>query len=95
MMFPVPKMKTSFSSFAVSFLRTLPLHEKFTQWHIACSENAKIPVQGHDPFILLQANVAPTAIASCPMPLNHLEIFPCRNNNSILSSIILGHKSLR
>src|SRR5687768_511386 len=33
------------------------------------------------------ASVAPTAIASWPMPLNHLLILPCLNKSSIFSSI--------
>jgi hypothetical protein len=54
MMFPVSEMKTSFSSFAVSFLCALPLHKKFTQWHIAGSEYTEVSVKGHYPFVLLQ-----------------------------------------
>jgi hypothetical protein len=54
MMFPVAKMKTSFPPLTVSFLRALPLHEKFAQRHFAGSKNAEIAVKGHDPFIGLQ-----------------------------------------
>ncbi len=41
------------------------------------------------------ANVAPTAIASCPIPLNHFEIFPWRSRSNIFSSIIRGQRRER
>src|SRR5690349_20151590 len=54
MMLPVSKMKTSFTAFTVSILRSLPLFEKFMQWHITHRKYAKVPVQRHDPFIGMQ-----------------------------------------
>ena len=36
------------------------------------------------------ALVIPTAMASCPMPLNHLLILPCLSRLSIFSSIMRG-----
>ena len=39
------------------------------------------------------AAAAPTEMASCPMPLNHLEILPWRNWLIIFSSIIRGSMS--
>ena len=41
------------------------------------------------------ADATPTAIASCPMPENHLESFPWRSRRSIFSSIIRGSRSSR
>jgi hypothetical protein len=44
----------------------------------------------HDIYSGFWPNVEPTAMA-CPMPLNHLLIFPC---NRIFSSVALAFKSL-
>ena len=39
---------------------------------------------------VFKAKVQPTAIASCPMPENHLPMRPCRKRMSIFSSISRG-----
>ena len=40
-----------------------------------------------------KAAVNPTEMASCPIPANHLLIFPCRSRISIFSSTRRGFKS--
>ncbi len=40
-----------------------------------------------------RAMAAPTAMASWPMPLNHLLILPCRSRLSIFSSMMRGKTS--
>ena len=42
-----------------------------------------------------KAAATPTAIASCPMPENHLDSRPCRSRISIFSSISRGNSSAR
>jgi hypothetical protein len=54
MMLFAAKMKTSFPSVAISRFISLPLIEQLMQRHVAFSENTKISVQRHDPFVLLQ-----------------------------------------
>jgi hypothetical protein len=41
------------------------------------------------------AVVTPTAIASCPIPENHFESFPCRRRRRAFSSIRRGMSSAR
>ena len=39
-----------------------------------------------------RASATPTAMASWPIPENHLLICPCRNSLSIFSSILRGNR---
>jgi hypothetical protein len=55
MVLPVAKVKTSFPSFTISFLRALPLFEEFAKGHAARRKYAEIPVKGHDPFIVFKS----------------------------------------
>ena len=67
-------------------------HEFWSQT-IKHLDEAALTILADGSVVESNAAAAPTEMASCPMPLNHLEILPWRNWLIIFSSIIRGSMS--